>query len=77
MGGRLTGRPLLTQNNSIQMQTYIHASILVYQRSKTICALDLAASGGKTGWKDVGWVHVAQDSDQWALVNMLMNLGVP
>jgi hypothetical protein len=29
------------------------------------------------GWEYVGWIHVAQDKDQWrAVVNTLMNLGV-
>jgi len=26
------------------------------------------------GWKGVGWMHLAEDRDQWqALVNMVMN----
>jgi hypothetical protein len=30
------------------------------------------------GWKDVNWIHLAQDRDKWlALVNMVMNLQVP
>jgi hypothetical protein len=29
----------------------------------------------ETGWKIVGWIHLAQDRDQWqTLVNMVMNL---
>jgi hypothetical protein len=28
------------------------------------------------GWKDVDWMHVAQDQ-WWALVNTIMNLRVP
>jgi hypothetical protein len=29
-------------------------------------------------WKGVDWIHLAQDRDQWqALVNTVMNLGVP
>jgi hypothetical protein len=29
-------------------------------------------------WKDVDWIHLGQDRDQWqALVNMVMNLWVP
>jgi hypothetical protein len=29
------------------------------------------------GWEDVGWIHVAQDRDQWlAVVNTVMNLRV-
>jgi hypothetical protein len=29
-------------------------------------------------WYDVDWIDVAQDRDQWrALVNTVMNLGVP
>jgi len=32
----------------------------------------------KTGWKDVGWMHLAQVGDQlWPLVNMVMNHGIP
>jgi hypothetical protein len=28
------------------------------------------------GWKDVDWMHLAQDWDQWrALVNTAINLG--
>jgi hypothetical protein len=30
------------------------------------------------GWEDVGWIHLAQDRDQWqALVDTVMNLRVP
>jgi len=30
------------------------------------------------GWKDVDWIHVVQDRDQWrAVVNTIMNLRVP
>jgi hypothetical protein len=30
------------------------------------------------GWDDVGWIDLAQDRGQWrALVNTVMNLGVP
>jgi hypothetical protein len=29
-------------------------------------------------WKDVGWIHLAQDREQWrTLVNTVMNLRVP
>jgi hypothetical protein len=29
-------------------------------------------------WEDVGWIHLAQDRDQWlAVVNTVMNLWVP
>jgi hypothetical protein len=29
------------------------------------------------GWEGVGWMHLAEDRDQWqALVNMVMNLWV-
>jgi len=32
----------------------------------------------ETGWKDVHWMHLAQDRDQWhALVNTVMNLWIP
>jgi hypothetical protein len=32
----------------------------------------------ETGWDGVDWVDLAQDRDQWrALVNTVMNLGVP
>jgi hypothetical protein len=30
------------------------------------------------GWEDVDWLHLAKDSDQqWALLNMVMNVRVP
>jgi hypothetical protein len=30
------------------------------------------------GWDDVDWIDLAQNRDQWrALVNPVMNLGVP
>jgi hypothetical protein len=30
------------------------------------------------GWEVVGWIHLAQDRDQWqAVVNTVMNLSVP
>jgi hypothetical protein len=30
------------------------------------------------GWGTMDWIDLAQDKDQWrALVNMVMNLGVP
>jgi hypothetical protein len=30
------------------------------------------------GWKGVGWIHLAQNRDQWqCLVNMIMNHWVP
>jgi hypothetical protein len=33
---------------------------------------------GEIGWKDVDWIHLAQDRDQWhTFVNMVMNLWVP
>jgi hypothetical protein len=32
----------------------------------------------ETGWEDVNWFHLAQDSDQWQVcVNMEMNFQVP
>jgi hypothetical protein len=32
---------------------------------------------GEIGWKNVDWMHLAQDRDQWqALVNMVMDPGV-
>jgi hypothetical protein len=32
----------------------------------------------EAGWESMGWVHMAQDRDQWqALVNTVMNLQVP
>jgi hypothetical protein len=32
----------------------------------------------EVGWKDVDWIHLAQDRDQWRdLVNTVMNLRVP
>jgi hypothetical protein len=33
---------------------------------------------GETGWRDVDWTGLAQDSDKWrALVNVVMNLRTP
>jgi hypothetical protein len=33
---------------------------------------------GEIGWGGVGWFVLAQDREQWkALVNAVMNLGVP
>jgi hypothetical protein len=30
------------------------------------------------GWKDMNWIHLAQDRDQWqAVVNTVMKLWVP
>jgi hypothetical protein len=30
------------------------------------------------GWDGVYWIYLAQDGDQWrALVNTVMNLGIP
>jgi hypothetical protein len=41
---------------------------------------NFAAIPGKcseTGWEAVGWIHLAQDRDQWrVLVNTVMNLRV-
>jgi hypothetical protein len=32
----------------------------------------------EVGWERVGWIHAAQDRDQWrALVNTIMICGVP
>jgi hypothetical protein len=32
----------------------------------------------ETGWDGMDWIDIAQDRDQWrALVNTVMNLGVP
>jgi hypothetical protein len=32
----------------------------------------------ETGWGGMGWIHLAQDTDQWwALVNTVMNIRVP
>jgi hypothetical protein len=32
----------------------------------------------ETGWGGMDWIDLAEDRDQWrALVNMVMNLGVP
>jgi hypothetical protein len=32
----------------------------------------------ETGWGDVDWIDLAQDTDRWrALVNMVINLQVP
>jgi hypothetical protein len=28
------------------------------------------------GWKNVDWIHLDQDRDQWSLVNTVMNLRV-
>jgi hypothetical protein len=31
----------------------------------------------KIGWEIVGWIHLAEDRDQWrAVLNMIMNLWV-
>jgi hypothetical protein len=33
---------------------------------------------GETGWEDVDWMQLDQDTDHWqALVNMIMKLQVP
>jgi hypothetical protein len=30
------------------------------------------------GWRGMDWIHLTEDTEQWrALVNMVMNLGVP
>jgi hypothetical protein len=32
---------------------------------------------GDIGWNDMGWIHLAQDRDQWSfLINTAMNLRV-
>jgi hypothetical protein len=32
----------------------------------------------RTGFEGVDWIHLSQDRDPWrAVVNMIMNLGVP
>jgi hypothetical protein len=33
---------------------------------------------GEVGWGDVDWISLAQDRNRWrAIVNAVMNLGVP
>jgi hypothetical protein len=33
---------------------------------------------GETGWEGVDWLHLTQDrAQQWALMNMVINLYVP
>jgi hypothetical protein len=44
------------------------------RRKKDNIKMDL----GETGFGDVDWIHLAQDSDRWrALVNTVMSLRVP
>jgi hypothetical protein len=44
------------------------------RRWEDIIKMDLT----KIGWEVVGWMHLAQDRDQWrAVVNTVMNLRVP
>jgi hypothetical protein len=38
---------------------------------------DIRMDHREIGWKDVDWMHMAQDRDQWqALVNPIMNLQI-
>jgi hypothetical protein len=39
---------------------------------------DIRTDAREVGWRDVDWIHLAQDRDQWrAVVNTEMNLRVP
>jgi hypothetical protein len=29
------------------------------------------------GWEGVDWIHLAEDRNQWALVNMVMSICIP
>jgi hypothetical protein len=55
----------------------------VYLGSKSNCDDNnnnniIKSDSKEVRWEDVGWIHLAQDTDQWQfLVNLVMNLQVP
>jgi hypothetical protein len=46
--------------------------------STHICEDNIKMNYKCTGYKRIGWIHLAVDRDQWqAVVNMVMNLEIP
>jgi hypothetical protein len=67
----------------VKFRTLCRAPLNVFRIIKNYYILALMGGNIRVdlreiGWKDVDWIHLAQDRDQWqALVNMVMKLRVP